>query len=138
MTDPQSILSDLWAQGFTVDLTEDRRLLVHPASSLHDRQREALRTHKREIVSYLEACQAASKRLQDELIHAAMRACDYWGDGPEQRKEMRHDCINTPDELKPQLLQHFQATYCEAERGNRAGNQSTSFNQRPIGQGAFR
>ncbi|MDR6523081.1 putative nucleic acid-binding Zn-ribbon protein [Variovorax paradoxus] len=115
MSGPQSILSDLWAQGFTVDLTEDRRLLVHPASSLHDRQREALRAHKREIVSYLEACQARSKRLQDELIHAAMRACDYWGDGPEQREEMRQDCINIPDELKPQLLQYFQATYRGAE-----------------------
>lgn len=116
MTSPQSILSVLWAQGFTVELGQGGSLLVSPASTLHDSQREILRANKQEIVRYLEQCQAQAKRLQDELIRAAMRACDCWGDSPERREEMRQDCINTPDELKPELLKYFQVVYRDAEK----------------------
>ena len=94
MTSPQSILSVLWAQGFTVELGEGGRLLVSPASTLHDSQREVLQANKQEIVRYLEQCQAQARQLQEELIRAAMRACDCWGDSPERREEMRQDCCH--------------------------------------------
>lgn len=115
MTSPQSILAVLWAQGFTVELGEGGSLLVSPASTLHDSQREILRANKQAIVRYLQQCQAQASRLQDELIRAAMCACNCWGDSPERREEMRQDCINTPDELKPELLKYFQVVYRDAE-----------------------
>ena len=48
--------------------------------------------------------------LQD-LLEAAMRACDAWKDGPEAREQMRRDCIDTPPHLRADLRDHFNQTY---------------------------
>lgn len=49
--------------------------------------------------------------LLEPLIHAAMRACDFHGDGIEARDQMRQDCIDTPHELRADLLEHFRKEY---------------------------
>lgn len=49
--------------------------------------------------------------LLDALIQAAMRACDLYGDGQDAREQMRQDCINTPHELRADLLEHFTKEY---------------------------
>lgn len=49
--------------------------------------------------------------LLARLINAAMRACDHHGDGPQARAQMRQDCIDTPAQLRADLLQHFREAY---------------------------
>ncbi len=111
MTSPQSILHALWAQGLTVELGEGGRLLVSPASSLQDDQRAILRANKPEIVRFLEDCQAQAEAIHAELIRAAMRACDTWGDSPERREEMRQDCLKAPVWQRLELLAYFREKY---------------------------
>lgn len=50
------------------------------------------------------------------LLEAASKACDYWRDGPEAREQMRRDCLETPENLRADLLAHFKAAYGEAVR----------------------
>ena len=45
------------------------------------------------------------------LLEAAMRACDFHGDGEAAREQMRRDCLGTPPELRGDLLDHFRKTY---------------------------
>lgn len=47
----------------------------------------------------------------EELLIAAMKACDHHGDGPAAREQMRQDCLATPPELRAELLEHFTCTY---------------------------
>ena len=46
-----------------------------------------------------------------DLLAAAKRACEHWGDGPEARRVMRADCLATPPHLRADLIQHFQESY---------------------------
>ena len=46
-------------------------------------------------------------RVEKELLVAAGNVCDLHGDNPEAREAMRRDCLDTPDHLKPDLLEHF-------------------------------
>lgn len=52
----------------------------------------------------------AAPTLRD-LLAAAKRACDYWGDSPEARRAMRADCLSTPPHLRADLIEHFQESY---------------------------
>ena len=45
-----------------------------------------------------------------ELSDAAMRACDFHGDGADARGQMHQDCFNTPPHLRADLLEHFRQT----------------------------
>ena len=49
--------------------------------------------------------------LLEPLIQAAMTACDCWGDDDEARDQMRQDCIDTPPQLRADLLDYFQKEY---------------------------
>lgn len=103
---PAAILEVLWAQGFTVNLVDGDRLAVSPASTLHDSQRALLRENKAAIVALLTESQAITKAL----LKAAARRCDYFGDGPAAREQMRRDCLATPLHLHADLLDHFTQT----------------------------
>lgn len=48
-----------------------------------------------------------------ELLHSAMRACDAWQDGPEARKQMRRECLDTPPHLRADLRSHFSHAYSD-------------------------
>ena len=50
-----------------------------------------------------------------ELIAAAMRASDHWNDGPVARQQMVKDCLDTPLELRPELLDSFFTNYPKAK-----------------------
>lgn len=52
----------------------------------------------------------AAPSLRD-LLAAAKRACEHWGDGPEARQAMKADCLATPPHLRADLIQHFQENY---------------------------
>ena len=47
----------------------------------------------------------------EELIAAAMRACDHHGDSPAARQQMVKDCLDTPPELRQELRAHFIRAY---------------------------
>lgn len=107
MTSAASILEVLWAQGFTVDLGENDVLLVRPARTLHESQRELLRANKPDIVEYLKSAEQQSLRLTQHLLQAAMRVCDKHGDSEAARGQMQADCLATPAHLRAELLEHF-------------------------------
>ena len=46
-------------------------------------------------------------RLEKDLLAVAMSVCDLHGDSEVAREDMRRECMATPDELKPDLLEHF-------------------------------
>jgi len=53
--------------------------------------------------------------LDRHLLEAAMRACDFWGDGQVARAEMFADVKATPHHLRKDLLEHFLSTYVDAD-----------------------
>lgn len=46
-----------------------------------------------------------------KLLAAAMRACDHHNDSAAAREQMVKDCLDTPPELRQELLTHFERTY---------------------------
>lgn len=104
---PDAILSALWAEGLTVTLAANDALAVSPASILRDAHRALLRTNKVGIVDLL---RVAHDNTQ-QLLAAAMRACDHHGDGPAAREEMRQSVLETPGHLRADLLEHLQQAY---------------------------
>ena len=47
----------------------------------------------------------------EELIEAAMRACDHHGDGEAARQDMVQQCMEVPPEHREELRRHFIRTY---------------------------
>lgn len=103
----QTILADLLAHGIELECTADGRNLTVPAGSLTPQQRAQVLKHKAELIRMVQE----SSRITHQLLWAAMVACDYHGDGPEAREQMRQDCLNTPPHLRADLLEHFRSTY---------------------------
>lgn len=54
---------------------------------------------------------AKEQILTAALISAAMRACDFWGDGEEARQAMRQDVLSYPPAMRPELLDYFNRQY---------------------------
>lgn len=46
-----------------------------------------------------------------DLLKAAMRACDAWGDDEPAREAMRAQCLEVPFHLRGDLLAYFAAAY---------------------------
>lgn len=103
----RAILAGLLAHGIELQCTPDGKNLVVPAGCLTPQQRAQVLAHKPELIRLvLEADQ-----LTRQLLQAAMRVCDHWGDNPAARKQMRQDCLSTPPHLRPDLLAHLRTTY---------------------------
>jgi hypothetical protein len=51
----------------------------------------------------------------EQLLAAAMRVCDYWGDSDQARAEMVADIKATPQHLRQDLLAHFLVAYGKAK-----------------------
>lgn len=100
------ILRHLFAAGVRLGLRGDR-LSAWPATNLNDELRALIRANKPALVIYL----AEAHQTSAELIDAAMRACDFHGDGPQAREQMQRDCINTPPHLLADLRDYFNQTY---------------------------
>lgn len=45
--------------------------------------------------------------LAADLIEAAMRVCDGYGDNDKAREEMRRDCLELPPDQQADLLDYF-------------------------------
>jgi hypothetical protein len=47
----------------------------------------------------------------DELVAAAMLACDHFNDSESGREAMRNEVLAIPPEQWPDLIEHFHSTY---------------------------
>ena len=66
-----------------------------------------LRAHKSELLEFLQDAHASTA----QLVEAAMRCCDHFGDSPAAREQMRQDAIDTPPHLRADLLHHLSRAY---------------------------
>lgn len=103
MNDAAAILADLLASGITPAVTPDGRGIEVPAGKLTKAQREAILSHKAELIERIQA----SARITVTLLEAAMHACDAWKDSETARNQMRQDVLQTPEQLRADLLEHF-------------------------------
>lgn len=103
----KTIIADLLAHGLALECTPDCKNLTVLAGALTPQQRAQVLKHKAELIRLVQE----SSRITNQLLLAAMRACDCRGDGPEAREQMHQDCLNTPPHLRADLLAHFRETY---------------------------
>ncbi|MEF9965739.1 MAG: hypothetical protein RR779_15345 [Comamonas sp.] len=103
----ETILFELLECGITPTVTPDAHGIEVEAGLLNDAQRAAIRANKYELI----ACIQDAARLTAELRAAAMRACDYWGDSPQAREQMRQDILNSRPEHRQELLRMFKNDY---------------------------
>lgn len=104
--DAAEIFKCLHAAGISLAFAGDR-LTASPSSRMNDELRDLIRSHKAELVEYLQAARATTAAL----IDAAMRACDHHGDSEPARQQMREQCLALPPHLQADLLAHFQRAY---------------------------
>lgn len=103
----ETILAELLECGITPTLTPDGAGIEVDAGRLSDAQRSAIRAHKPELI----VCIQDAARITSELMTAAMRACDYWGDSPKAREQMRLEILETKPEHRQELLRMFKSDY---------------------------
>lgn len=101
------ILAELYASGIEVDLSNGGCDLQVPPRTLTHQQRAALKEHKAEIVALLHAAHYAA----GQLMAAAMRVCDHWGDTAAAREQMRREVLSTPPHLRADLAQCLSRAY---------------------------
>lgn len=89
------------SEGVTFRVNGDKVKVNAPPGQL-ERWLPILRPHRTEIRAWLTA---------GDLIAAAMRACDHWNDSPAARQQMVKDCLDTPPELRQELLDYFSTNY---------------------------
>lgn len=89
------------------EITPDGQSLSFPAGELTDELRAAVKANKPQILASIRE----SAAITAQLLDAAMRACDHWGDGPQSREQMRQDILNTPPHQRADLLAHFKHQY---------------------------
>lgn len=102
---PAALLFDLWQCGIHPRIADDAQHILLPANKLTPNQRQALTECKADVLELLTA------PLMQELMDAAMKACDHWQDSPQARLQMRLDVWNTPPGQRADLLQHFREVY---------------------------
>lgn len=115
------VLEEVSKAGLTLRLTTAGSINARPVDRLTPVLRELLKAHKADLVVALrqptplmhKATPVASvgDELDHQLLHAAMRCCDYWSDGPEARAQMVAEIRATPQHHRQELLEHFQAWY---------------------------
>lgn len=100
-----ALLFDLMQCGITPRPSPDSKHLLLPANRLTEQQRKRLSECKADVLELL------TDPLLQQLMNAAMKACDYWQDSHQARLEMRLDIWTTPPELRADLLKHFRTEY---------------------------
>lgn len=103
----QTILAELLACGIEPAVTPSGDGIIVPAGRLTVQQRGAILACKTELIALL----LESARITDELLAAAMRACDRWADSPEARERMQREVLEIPPHLRADLLTHFNDQY---------------------------
>lgn len=103
----EAVLSDLLACGIEPTVTTTGDGIIVPAGRLTAHQRGAILACKPELIALL----LDTARITNELLAAAMRACDKWGDTPQAREQMQREVLDTPPHQRADLLAHFNDQY---------------------------
>lgn len=101
---PADVLRKAYDAGLEVGVAPSGNLAVKPADRLTPELRGLLIAHKSALLQALHEAEQTTA----EVLEAAMKACDRYGDDAEAREEMRRDVLGTPPHLKADLLAHFQ------------------------------
>ena len=99
---PETILADLLASGIEPSVTPDQAGIVVPAGKLSPSQRAAVLAHKPDLIAHL----LESSRITVQLLESAMRRCDRFNDSEKARQDMRKQVVETPPNLRQDLLEH--------------------------------
>ncbi|VTU28429.1 hypothetical protein [Variovorax sp. PBL-E5] len=99
---PVEICRAIYAAGMTVR-ADGAELVLKPADRLTPPLRELLVAHKPELIKFLRDAEHTAA----ELIEAALRVCDQFGDSEDARRQMRTECLRTPLHMRTDLLDHF-------------------------------
>lgn len=117
----EQLLEEVCKAGLTLGLTDTGSIKVTPKELITPAIRELIKSNKSALVTAL-VCPSTQPEtptdageLERQLIEAAMRACDYWGDSAQARAEMVADIKATPRHLRQNLLEHFLVAYGKAK-----------------------
>ena len=117
----EQLLEEVCNAGLTLGLTDTGSIKVTPKELITPAIRELIKTNKSALVTALDCPSTQAEiptgvvELERQLIEAAMRACDYWGDSDQARAEMVADIKATPQHLRQDLLEHFLVAYGKAK-----------------------
>ena len=111
------LLQHLRGAGFTIDAV-DGGIRVAPASALTDAQRQAIRTHKPQLLVLL------TRPAPAGLVMAINRCCDARGDDDRNRAALIAECADLTPAEQTDMRDHFEAEaaiWQRAARGGRGG-----------------
>lgn len=110
------LLKEISQAGLSLRLTDAGSVNAKPAELVTPAIRLLIKSNKAALISSLEtSVTPPCDNLENQLIEAAMRACDYWGDSDQARAEMVADIKATPQHLRQDLLEHFLVAYGKAK-----------------------
>lgn len=110
------LLQHLRGAGFTIDAI-DGGIRVAPASALTDAQRQAVRTHKPQLLALLTCPTPAG------LVKAINRCCDARGDDDRNRAALIAECAELTPAEQTDMREHFEAEAAMWQRAARGGRQ---------------
>ena len=119
------VLKEISRVGLTLRLTTLGGINAKPVDRLTPALRDLLKEHKADLAVVLSQqaymrhkepkVVSTEDELDSQLLEAAMRACDFWGDSQAARAEMIADVKATPHPLRQDLLEHFLCAYGKAK-----------------------
>jgi hypothetical protein len=121
MSPVDQVLEAVSKAGLSMCLTETGSIKASPPDLITPGIRQLIKTNKQALVKALRPAEhslpvhapalSAEAELERQLVEAAMRACDHWGDSPAAKAEMLADIHRTPQHQRLSLLEHFLAAY---------------------------
>jgi hypothetical protein len=106
------LLEEISQAGLTLRLTDAGRVNAKPAELITPAIRQLIKSNKVALMSSLEtSVTPPCDNLERQLIEAAMRACDWWGDSPAVRAQMMADIRSLHHHQHQGWLEHFLAVY---------------------------
>ena len=119
------VLKEVSRVGLTLRLTTLGGINAKPVDRLTPALRDLIKEHKADLAVVLSKqthmkhkepkVVPTEDELDSQLLEAAMRACDFWGDSPAARAEMVADVKATQHHLRQDLLEHFLCAYGKAK-----------------------
>lgn len=103
---PANVCREVYRAGLSMRV-DGAHLVVKPAGRLTPQLREVLLANKAELIVFL----TEAEHTAADLVEAAMRACEFHGDGEQQREQMRRDVLGVPPDIQADLLDYFRSTY---------------------------
>ena len=108
---PVEVLRRAYAGGLSISIAPSGNLRYAPTNRMTPELRALLLAHKPALLAFLIEARVTAA----ELIEAAMRACDYYSDGPEARQAMVDDVLALPEHLHADLLAYLRQQYGKKE-----------------------